>query len=205
MTITIDARGKACPEPVLMTRKALQETDVTQLEILVDNDAALENVSRMARSNGCEVTMLDKSDGTFALVLKREQGAEPLPLGTNTENAAITCTNPSPVAVLISSDTIGTGDDQLGRLLMVAFIKTIKEIETKPTVMAFMNGGVKLTTDGSELVDALKELENMGVELLVCGTCLDFFTLKEKLKVGKISNMFDITTSLTEADKILRP
>ena len=199
--LVVDARGLACPEPVVRARKALLESGAVEITVLVDSDVAAENVSRMARTTGCEVA-LEQRVGHLAIVLCRSSAQAAAPGDPATANA---CSGSANVAVLLASATIGHGDDDLGRLLMVAFVKTLKNLVPRPRTLLFMNGGVRLVVEGSELVEALKELEAEGAELLVCGTCLDFFDLKKKLRAGKISNMFEIASRLVAADRVLRP
>jgi selenium metabolism protein YedF len=199
--LVVDARGLACPEPVVRARKVLLESEARSIVVLVDGDAAAENVARMARMTGCEVALEDRGSH-FGVVLTRSTGkaaaaAEPV--------AATACCGTANTAVFFASATVGHGDDDLGRILMVAFVKTLKSLSPRPKTLLFMNGGVKLTAEGSELVDALRELEADGAELLVCGTCLDFFHLKEKLGAGKVSNMFEIASRLVAADRVVRP
>ncbi|MCK9459008.1 MAG: sulfurtransferase-like selenium metabolism protein YedF [Proteobacteria bacterium] len=197
----IDARGLACPEPVVRARKALIESGAAEITVLVDSDASAENVARMARMTGCEVA-LEERGGHFGVILKRDARAAAAP---GDPPAAPACCGAANVAVLFASATVGHGDDDLGRLLTVAFVKTLKSLSPPPKTLLFMNGGVRLAVEGSELVGALAELEAEGAELLVCGTCLDFFRLKEKLRVGKVSNMFEIASRLVAADRVVRP
>jgi selenium metabolism protein YedF len=198
--LVVDARGLACPEPVVRARKALLESEAGLIVVLVDGDAAAENVARMARMTGCEVALEDRG-GHFGVVLTRGAGDA----AAAGEPAATTCCGTANTAVFFASATIGHGDDDLGRILMVAFVKTLKSLVPRPKTLLFMNGGVKLAAEGSELVGALEELEADGAELLVCGTCLDFFHLKEKLRAGKVSNMFEIASRLVAADRVVRP
>lgn len=107
--------------------------------------------------------------------------------------------------VLVASDELGRGSPELGRVLIRSLIKTLSNTERKPERMIFVNGGVRLTADGSDLIDDLKAMEESGVELLSCGTCLDYFDLKEKLRAGRASNMQEIVETLTDADRVLRP
>ena len=107
--------------------------------------------------------------------------------------------------MLIDGATVGRGDDLLGAVLMKSFLHTLKEIEPRPWRLIFINAGVKLAAEGSDLLNVLKELEDLGVEILSCGTCLDFFTLKEKLIAGRVTNMYDIVTSLVSATNVIRP
>lgn len=205
-TKLVDARGLSCPQPVIETRKVLMDGKAGSVEVIVDNDAASENVARMARSQGCEVRLEDRTDGVIRLLLTREEGTgEGAPDKGETEAEANACRIPDNVAVLLSSRTLGEGDEDLGRLLMVAFVKTLEDLVPRPRTLLFMNGGVHHAVEGSELVDVLTALERDGIEIFVCGTCLDFFGLKDSLAVGKISNMFEISSKLVAADRIVRP
>jgi selenium metabolism protein YedF len=200
--LVVDARGLACPEPVVRARKALLESEAKSIVVLVDGDAAAENVARMARMTGCEVALEDRG-GHFGVVLTRSAAGAAAPSVPGPVEGP--CCGTANTAVFFASATVGHGDDGLGRILMVAFVKTLKSLVPRPKTLLFMNGGVKLTAEGSELVDALKELEADGAELLVCGTCLDFFELKDKLRAGKVSNMFEIASRLVAADRVVRP
>jgi len=200
--ITVDARGMTCPQPVLETRKALAGGGSGVIEVLVDNEAAAENVARMARSLGCEVRLDDRGGGEIGLVLTRANGAPPEPPEVA---PASSCGLPSNLAVFMAADTIGRGDDELGRLLAIAFVKTLKDLVPCPRTLLLMNSGVRLAVKGSQLAEALVDLERRGLEILVCGTCLDFFGLKAELEVGRISNMFEISSRLVAADVVIRP
>lgn len=198
----IDARGKPCPEPVILTRKALADADVKELVVLVDNAASAENVAAMARNNGCEVVADNKSDGAIALALTRT-GEAASPADSPAEEDA--CGLPANIVVLFNTDTFGRGDDKLGSILIRGFIKTLYDVVPRPAKLVFVNGGVKLTTSGSELVPDISRLETAGTEVLSCGTCLDYYGLMDKLEVGRISNMLDITTVLMTAERIIKP
>lgn len=194
---TIDARGKACPQPVIETRKALQAGGTTSLLVLVDNQAASENVSRMAHSLGHAVEVERVAEDEIQMRISvADAVAEETSAAPPTKSGHV---------VLIESRTLGEGDEALGAILMKAFIKTIKEVTPLPSAMLFLNGGVHLTASGSPHLEDLRELEGMGVALFSCGTCLDFFHLQERLAIGKVTNMFDIVSRLTAADRILRP
>ena len=210
----VDARGLACPEPVIATRRALADEALTAVAVLVDNEASAENVARMARSLGCEVRLEDgDGPGELRVVVERAaagagaasdgaaDGAKP----AGAPESADACGTPSDVVVLLSAQTVGRGDEDLGRLLALGFVKTLKEVVPRPRTLVFMNGGVRLVVEGSELVPAVAELERSGVTVLVCGTCLDFFGLKEKLAAGRVSNMFEILSTLVAADRVVRP
>ncbi len=197
MAKIIDAKGKACPQPVLMTKKALSEMEAGAFTVLVDSAISKDNVVRFATSQGCE-TRVEEKDGVFSIeVVKGDAGES---AGNAAEEAAS-----SNITIYVHSDRMGQGDDTLGSILIKGFLKTLKDVDPKPRRMIFVNSGIFLTTEGSAVIDALKELEAMGIEILSCGTCLDFFNRKEKLQVGVASNMYDIASALLQADKVVIP
>ena len=200
-----DCRGLACPQPVLRTKDALDETASGRIGVLVDNEAAVGNVTRFARSQGCSVeTRPVGSD--FLLEITREGPADgPAP--------DIVCAAPEPEAragaprlvVKISNQFMGAGSDELGRILMLAFLKSLADTSPLPAAIVFYNSGVLLTCRGSAHLDALRELEQKGVPLFSCGTCLDFFNLNDELAIGVVTNMFEIIETLSGADRVVSP
>jgi selenium metabolism protein YedF len=193
----IDMRGRACPEPVVETRKALANPGVQTLSVLVDNDAAAENVKRMATSMGWAVAIAKSADDNFTVTINKESaGAQT----TSCEPGNL----PAKVVMLVASSTFGEGAVDLGATLMGSLMKTVKQLSPRPECMIFLNTGIHLTTEGSDVLEHLKELESDGVQILSCGTCLDYFKLKEKLKVGSVSNMYEIGTQLVTADRVVR-
>ena len=191
MEETVDARGLLCPQPVVMTKKKLKEIDSGTFDVLVDNKPSSQNVERFVNNAGC-LAEIEEKDGTY--IIHVTKGASCAVPEENTDKE---------IVVFIRSDTIGRGDDQLGTILMRSFLPTLLEIDERPKKIVFMNSGVKLTVDGSPLLEFLQQIEKQGIELLVCGTCLDFFSLKEKIQVGRISNMFELVSTLSEADKVM--
>jgi len=191
---TLDCRAHRCPHPVVETRKLLLAEPDTELTVLVGDDAARENVSRLAAGQGYGVRVED-AEGGFALVLTP---------GITPAEAAGAAVQGKTVA-FISSDAMGSGSDELGRLLMKNFLFTLTELETAPDVLLFVNAGVKLTTDGSEALEALEKLACMGADVASCGLCLDYFHLKDKLAVGRVTNMLDIAQTLRKAGRTIRP
>jgi len=207
----IDARGLACPQPVILAKKALEHS--AELTVRVDNMAAVENVKRLAKSQGCRVTVTDEQDRTWTLTLTRESGLDAaqkhaapkdIPDGAARQEAVGTAVC-APSVILIPSETMGQGDDELGRLLMRGFFHTLQELDTLPDKIIFYNSGVKLTVNGSDVLEDIRELAQAGVEMLVCGTCLNFFSLTDRLAVGTISNMYEIADVLTSAGRLIRP
>lgn len=202
MKPTIDARGLACPQPVVLTHKAIASAD--EVTVIVDNDVAVANVSRFARSQGFAVEAAPRADGTW-LELHRV-GA---PVDPANAEPLITCpvsappAAAGPVVVFVASDVLGRGADELGERLMGAFFHTIAEAGPRPDLLVFMNAGVKLVVEGARTVDDLRALAGQGVEVLACGACLSYYGLTERLAVGRVSNMYEIAKTLLEARKVV--
>lgn len=191
----IDCRKMPCPAPVIAAKRALEESVGEKLQILVDPGAPRENVSRFATGRGYVVQETPFEDG-FALTI---EGGNPVPADQATTSAPTQKT-----AMLITSDRLGNGADELGRLLMKNFIITLLDLERLPDRMLFVNSGALLTTEGSEVLEALDALGNKGVEILTCGVCLDFYHRKDKLMAGSVTNMLTIAESLMEAGTVIR-
>jgi selenium metabolism protein YedF len=203
--VTIDARGLACPQPVLETKKALETGISGPLRVLVDNSTSKENVIRFARNQGCAVEIQEGEPEQFRItILKCSEPAEP---AAQQELPACPAQETQPVrnVVYIGNDCMGRGDDELGAKLMRGFLRTMIDSTPLPWRMVFINSGVKLTTIDQEAVEAIALLEEKGVEVLSCGTCLEHFNLKEKLSAGKVTNMFEIIESLNSATKVISP
>jgi selenium metabolism protein YedF len=187
----------ACPNPVLKTKEIIDRGNVDCLSVTVDNLAAKENVSRFLSRMGYEVSLSEES-GDFKITGTRAEPAgacEVMEEGTPSREGKI--------AVLIGTDRMGKGDDLLGQKLVMNFIGTLKEMGPELWRLILLNGGVKLTVDGSECLHALQTLEKEGVSILVCGTCLNHFGLLEKKLVGETTNMLDIVTAMQLADKVI--
>ena len=195
---TVDCRGMSCPQPVLETRKALEKSGPEGILVLVDNPGSKENVRRFGESQGCRVDITEEK-GTFRLRLKKA-GAANQELMAEEKKAA----GGADLVVFIESDSIGRGSEELGRVLMRSFLHTLGEADFKPGKVILVNSGVKLACEGSEVLEDLNQLSRQGAEILSCGTCLDFFGLKPKLQVGRISNMYEILSSLAQAGKVLK-
>ena len=191
MNREVDARGLPCPRPVVETKKALDEIETGTVTVLVDNPESRDNVARFAGSRGCQVEV-QEDNGVFRLTVVKETGSEAPEEKEST------------IVVLITSDVFGTGDRRLGEILMKAFLNTLWDAETRPAKLLFMNSAVNLTTEDSEVLETLKLLEKEGVEVFSCGTCLEYYNLKEKLSVGSVTNMYDTVDSLLSADKIIK-
>jgi len=193
----LDCRGLACPNPVIRTKEIIDAGGVEKLTVLVDNAAARENVGRFLQRSGYEVQVAEQG-GDFVVVGQRGltmPGAGPAP-GPEAPSS-------QKILVLIGTDRLGTGDDNLGRKLLVNFIGTLKEMGKELWCLVLVNGGVKLAVSGSEVLASLQELEQGGVMVLVCGTCLNHFNLLEQKQVGETTNMLDIVTHMQLADKVI--
>lgn len=192
----LDFKGLNCPQPVIETKKYLDENPTTdQLCVVVDNRAAAENISRFFAHCGFEAVVTEK-DREIAVTGTRIGGCaecESLVIQSQEKNTL----------VFISTNTLGTGDTILGAKLMLSFIKTLPEIKDSLWRLVFVNEGVKLTIENSETLPVLQRLEQEGVSILVCGTCLDFYQLLDQKQVGETTNMLDIMTSFQVAAKVI--
>lgn len=198
----IDARGMDCPRPVIMTKKELDNLKEGSITTIVDNDVARENVSKLAGSMGCSFSVEEK-DGDFYININKDATVVEEVKEIKRVKEVIEEKVLKDMTIGIASDTMGSGDDTLGKILMKSFIYTVSETLPYPSTIVFYNGGVRLTVEGSEVIDDLIALEKKGVEIISCGTCLDFLELKEGLKVGSISNMYTIYEKLKDKDSNL--
>jgi selenium metabolism protein YedF len=197
----LDCRKLDCPAPVLNTKNLLEANALNHVRILVDNDAAVENVSRFLSFHGFEVSV--DSDGISSAVEGRKDAADakiisaPVPRETNPLGSS------QKIMVMISATQLGRGDEALGEKLMINFIKTLKEMGEDLWQMVFVNHGVKLATSDSAVLEELRALEADKVTILVCGACLTHLELMEEKKVGQTTNMLDIVTAMQYADKVI--
>ena len=249
----IDAKGKPCPQPVILAMRALGGLkDGDTLQVQVDNEAAVENLKRMAQKNGAAVQVrADGANWTVEIVPADSESAADGGAGfadaveggvgsadaadggagsadaaqagqsagkqagqaalaqagqSAEEQARQICAMPArgPVVVAVGSAEMGNGDPRLGRILMKSFLYSLTQLDELPQTVLFFNGGVRMTTEGSESIEDLKALESQGVEILSCGTCLDFYGLKDKLLVGGITNMYVIAQTMAGAGNVVK-
>lgn len=193
---TIDCRNMACPAPVVTTKRTLEEAGSEAVQVLLDDGAPRENVARFARNRGYTVAEA-QVEGGFALTITPGEAA-----GEAVTAPATARTGPT--VMLVTSDRLGDGPEELGRLLMKNFIITLLDLPEPPDRMLFLNSGVHLTSEGSEVLEALEQLGCRGVEVMSCGVCLDFFHKKEKLRAGIVTNMFTTAESLLGAGSVIR-
>lgn len=198
--ITVNAVGKACPEPVIMTRAAVEKGAV-ELEVLVDNAVAVSNVTRFLEGQGFRVQH-QENGGEFKVTARREGAAASV--GSAPAAGPAPCNRGGArLAVLVAGKTLGREDKELGEVLIKGFLGTLSKLETPPVVLALMNEGVKLALSDASTCDHLKDLERTGTKILVCGTCTTHFGITERVGVGTVSNMFEILEAVTGADKVL--
>jgi len=188
----------ACPAPVLQTKAALQEEQPAGVKVVVDNAASQQNVQRFLESQGFQTKL--EQDGTDYLVIGT-CGAEPHARVQPSDERHTD--DLKKIMVMCATDRIGFGDDALGLALMVNFLRTLKEMGNELWRLVFVNNGVKLTIDGSEVLEDLRQYETDGLKIMVCGTCLNHFNLLERKQVGETTNMLDIVTAMQLADKVI--
>ena len=201
---TVDARGEQCPIPVVKTKKVLDSIQGNaEITVLVDNETAVQNLTRMGQHAGAAVTSEKKSDKEFQVILKVTDGQ-----GKPAEvKEKVTCIPDvkGDFVIAVDTATMGRGNEELGKVLMKGFLFAVTQMETLPETMLFYNGGATLTTEGSDSLEDIKSLEAQGVTIKTCGTCLNYYGLTEKLQVGEVTNMYDIAETLSKAGKVVKP
>lgn len=192
----LDCRGLACPGPVLNTKNYIEEKNAAEFTVIVDNAAAKENVLRFLERS-YYLAEVKEENGDFTIKAFKKSGNGYCEIMEQAEHAEKNS------MILIGAEYFGKGDDYLGRKLMINFIETLKEAEGELYVIVFLNAGVKLTAEGSPVLDTLKYLEKKDIKILVCGTCLTHFNLLEKKQVGETTNMLDIVSAMRLVDKVI--
>lgn len=190
----IDCRGLACPAPVIATKREIEESSGTSFRVLLDKGAARENVLRFCASKGCTV-LEELGDDSTALQISCTLQSTVRADHANNQSASV---------ILIASDRLGNGSDELGRLLMKNFLMTLLELQKQPEKIIFMNSGVLLTTEGSEVSEPLNKLVNSGVEILSCGVCLEYYGVSDKLVAGMATNMYTIAELVLLSGKAIK-
>lgn len=202
MTTELDCRGMECPAPVLHVRNFLAKGLPEALVVLVDNDAARQNVSRFLEHRNYQVSF-EPQGSDFRIAGLQGEGGDAAEMPSSPPAVQRRVSGARKVMVLVTSAHMGHGDDGLGDMLMFNFIKTLKEMAPDLWRVAFVNGGVGFTVAGSEAVPVLQELIDSGVQVVACGACLAFFHLLDKLQVGEVTNMLDIVTAMKDADSVI--
>ena len=208
--ITINAIGDTCPIPVIKTQNAIKAlTKADEVEVLVDNEVAVQNLTKLAGSMGCGVKSEKKAEKEYRVVItvsedKLPEQTEEKESVKESEAVCIPDARKNTV-VVIASDKMGEGEDELGKVLIKGYIYALTQLETLPKTILFYNKGAYLTCEGSASLEDLKSLEAQGVEILTCGTCLNYYGITEKLQVGTVTNMYVIAETMAKADKVVKP
>ncbi len=204
MIKVVDAKGDACPIPVVKTKNAIKELGGKGIvETMVDNEIAVQNLTKMAQQSGYGVRSEKIDSNEFRVVISVDH----TPAEESTEAPEVCIPNqikPNKV-VVISSDKMGEGNDELGKSLLKAFIYALSQQDELPQTILFYNGGAKMTCEDSPAIEDLKTMEAEGVEILTCGTCLNFYGLSDRLQVGGVTNMYVIVEKMAGASLIIKP
>ncbi|WP_040212306.1 sulfurtransferase-like selenium metabolism protein YedF [Clostridium polynesiense] len=187
----IDCSGMLCPQPVINTKKYFDSIESGSAEVIVDNEVSKSNVKKFADSKGY-ISSVSEKEGKFHIEITKGEGITCEPMSFN-----------ETLTIVITSSKLGEGDDQLGETLMKSYIFALSEGDITPTNIIFMNSGVKLTVEGSNCLEGLNKLLDKGSRIMSCGTCLDFYGLKEKLVIGDISNMYTIVEEMNKSTKTI--
>ncbi len=201
----VDTKGQLCPAPLIATKRALKETRAGEsFQVLIDNRTSLNNVSRFLKDNNTTF-LVGESEGIWTLTIERTTGEATRVNAEDYCAPAVPHFKKGDFIVVITSDRMGDGDDELGHLLMNNFIRALMDLDKLPQKMVFYNKGVTLLAEDSHCIAHLKDLENMGVEILLCATCVDHYALTDKTGAGILSNMFTIAEVMSTAGSIVRP
>lgn len=204
MKKTLDVRTLECPKPILETQKALKDTSISSLEVIVGNTTSRENLKRFSETNGYKYDLIDEGGDTYRFVLQVK------PSEVSLDSAAEAPVQETRISgdelertYLILSDELGKGGSELGKTLMKGFLYTVTQAEPLPKKILLLNSAVTLSTTNEETVEHLKVLEKQGVEIFSCGTCLNFYNLADDLKVGLIGNMYDVVDGLNKSKNVV--
>lgn len=203
--IQVNAMGDACPIPVVKTKNAIRDlAGAGVVETLVDNEIAVQNLTKMANQKGYGVKSEKLGENQYKVTMTIGEGAQ-MPEEGEVEVCLAEPGQKRKIVVAVSSSKMGEGDEELGKTLMKGFIYALGQQEILPETILFYNGGAALSCEDSPALEDLKSLEAQGVEILTCGTCLDFYNLKDKLRVGDVTNMYVIVEKMMEAHQIVKP
>lgn len=201
----VNAIGDACPIPVVKTKNAIKEMgEAGTVEVLVDNEIAVQNLTKMANQKGYQVASQKLEEQKYQVVITIGEGAS-TEFDVQDEAYCIPDGRAKKTVVAIDTDRMGRGNDELGKVLIKGFIYALTQQEVLPTKILLYNGGATLSCEGSDSLEDLKSLEAQGVEIFTCGTCLNYYNLSEKLQVGNVTNMYDICEAMMTADLIVKP
>lgn len=191
MSHLLDCKGLKCPQPVINTKKYFDSIESGEAQVIVDNEVAKNNIVKFSQSNGFE-NSVEERDGLYYINITKSSSCEVMELDNNN------------LVILVSSDKLGSGDDKLGAMLMKSYLYALSESNKLPTDILFLNSGVRLTIEGSDSLQSLNKLKERGVNILSCGTCLDFYEIKDKLAIGEITNMYTIVETMNSATNTIK-
>lgn len=201
----VDTRGQLCPAPLIAAKRAMREiTEGESIIILTDNATSYNNLTRFLKDNKAEI-IREENNGEWKLTVKKTSGFSAKTRAEDYCRPEVAHFEKGDFVVVISSEKMGEGDDDLGRLLVGNFIKALKDLDKLPAKIIFYNSGVKLAVKGSEQLEHLRQLEKMGVEILLCATCVNHYGLEEKTDAGILSNMYTIAEAMASASKVIKP
>lgn len=201
----VDTKGQLCPAPLIATKRALKETQVAEsFQVLTDNQTSLNNLMRFLKDNKTEFNV-NADGGVWTLTITKGVVEETQTRPEDYCTPVIPHFSQGNFIIAFSSDKMGEGDDELGHLLITNFIKAVKDLDVLPGKMVFYNKGVALGSDDSPVVEHLREIEKMGVGLLLCATCVKYYSLEEKVNIGSLSNMFEIAQAMASTGNVIKP
>lgn len=201
----IDTKGQLCPAPLILTKRAMKETPAGgSFKVETDSKVSLDNISRFLKDNQIEFS-LEESDGIWTLTIIPGKSDFSKVRPEDYCRPEVPHFTKGNFVIAFASDRMGEGDPDLGKLLISNFIKAIKDLDALPSKMVFYNRGVMIGTIDSPLYDHLKDLESMGVDLLFCSTCAGHYSLTEKIRIGSLSNIFEITQIMASAGNVIKP
>lgn len=193
----IDARGLDCPKPVVLTKKAMADNE--EILVIVDNKIASENVAKLAQKMKAEVSIVEEAADYFKIIIKSNEEAK---VENENNKAAAPQSSEERKVYLIASDKLGDGEEELGKILIKGFLSTLLEINPLPEKVIFLNSGVKIAVLERDVTATLERLEAAGVDILICGTCLDYYDLSDQVEIGEVSNMYEIVNSINSSDYV---
>ena len=207
--LIVDAMGDTCPIPVVKTKNAIKELKESgTVEVLVDNEIAVQNLTKMAQVTGYPVSASKLEDNKYSVVMEVSLAAGETDEKTDDEEQEVACTpdmRKNNRVIVISSNQMGAGSEELGKTLLKGFLYAVTQQDELPRTILFYNSGVYMTCEESPSLDDLKSLEAQGVTIMSCGTCLNYYGMTEKLKVGSVTNMYDIVETMEKADLLIKP
>lgn len=196
----LDARTWDCPKPVIETQKSLKVPEITELIVHVGNRTAKENLRRFAETGGYDFDISEQEDGSFTIRIQKEAWTEDHQVIPRLKEEKVK--EPKGKTYLITTDCLGKGEEELGKLLMKGFLYTLTQAEPYPSKVVLLNSAVRLSTLNEETIEHLEKLQSLGTQIYSCGTCLNFYGLADSLKVGEIGNMYDVVEALASNDSV---